>query len=161
MNPDDKEYMYFNKLDKDTLSVSQAFPNSRVIDGEEITRYTRGVSMKFGNSADHKMSKRIETKDGVEIHLRTTESQQQEIKAYFYEDTRKISSLTIQRWMTKTGNAHKDYMTLVGDEIDLLLKFANSLKGIPLEGKGRVTIPLNVALEKVKSPKITDEEVLT
>jgi len=160
MTPNDKEYMYFNKLEKDTLSVSSAFSNRGILDGQEITRYTRAVSMKFGKSADHKMSKIAENKDGVEIHLRTTESQEQEIKAYFYEDTRNIKTLTIQRWMTKTGNAHKDYMTLVGHEIELLLKFVNSLKGIPLQGKGKVTIPVDVALGKLNDTTINDENVL-
>ncbi|MCG3685308.1 DUF4263 domain-containing protein [Aliarcobacter butzleri] len=155
---DDKEYIYFTKLQKDTLSVSPQFTN-KYYDEKEIEIRTRGVSMKFGDSANHEMTKRIETKDGIEIHLKATDNKQQEIKAYFYEDTRDIKTLTVQRWITKTGNAHKESMVLYGEQLDLLLKFVQSLKGIPLNGKGKVTIPLDIALSKINEPSITDENI--
>lgn len=60
--------------------------------------------------------------------------------------------------MTKTGNAHKESMVLYGEQLDLLLKFVSSLKGIPLLGKGKVTIPLSLALDNTN--QITDEKVL-
>lgn len=160
MTPDDKEYFYYEKLEEDTLSVTSQLPNKHYIDGNEITRYTRGVSMKFGDSSDHKMVKRVETKDGIEIDLKTTDKMQQEIKAYFYEDTRNIKTLTVQRWMIKTGNAHKESMVLYGEQLDLLLKFVQALKGIPLNGKGKVTIPLNLALNKIDELKIDDNQVI-
>jgi len=160
MTQDDKDYSYFTKLEKDTLSVSPQFTNKQYIDEKEIEIHTRAVSMKFGDSANHKMSKRIETKDGIEIHLKETETKTQEIKAYFYEDTRNIKTLTIQRWMTKTGNAHKESMVLYGEQLDLLLKFIQSLKGVPLNGKGKVIIPLDIALSKINEPNVTDENVL-
>lgn len=158
MTPDDKEYLYFNSLEENTLSISPQFQNKYCIDGNEITKYTRGVSMKFGDSSDHQMTKRVETKDGIEIDLKTTDNKQQEIKAYFYEDTRGIQTLTVQRWMTKTGNAHKESMVLYGKQLELLLQFVESLKGIPLHGKGKVTIPLNIALNNID--RITDDKVL-
>ncbi len=160
MAHDDKEYSYFTKLEKGTLSVSPQFTDKHYIDEKEIEIHTRGVSMKFGDSANHKMTKRIETKDGIEIHLKTTDNKQQEIKAYFYEDTRDIKTLTVQRWMTTTGNAHKEYMVLYGEQLDLLLKFVQSLKGIPLNEKGKVSIPLGIALSKINESSITDENVL-
>ena len=157
MTHDDKEY---GKLQKDTLNVSPQFTNKQYTDEKVIEIHTRGLAMKFGDSANHKMTKRVETKEGIEIHLKTTDNHQQEIKAYFYEDTRNIKTLTVQRWMTKTGNAHKESMVLYGEQLDLLLKFVQSLKGIPLNGKGKVTIPLNIALSKINEPSITDENVL-
>ncbi len=160
MTPDDKEYMYFQKLEKDTLSISPRFINKHIIDDREIEKHTRAVSMKFGDSADHKMIKRFQTKDGIEIDLRTTDNKEQEIKAYFYEDTRGIKTLTVQRWMTKTGNAHKESMVLWGKQLDLLLKFVESLKGVPLNGAGKVKIPLNIALEKADEFQINDKQVI-
>lgn len=160
MTQDDKDYFYYERLEEDTLSVSPQFRNKQYTDGEVIERHSRGVSMKFGDSANYKMSKRIETKDGIEVHLKTTDSAKQEIKAYFYEDTRNIKTLTVQKWMTKTGNACKESMVLYGEQLDLLLKFVQALKGIPLAGKGRVTIPLNIALDKVNELKIDDKQVI-
>ncbi|WP_419767827.1 Shedu immune nuclease family protein [Arcobacter sp.] len=158
MTQEDKEYMYFNKLEKNTLSVSPQFKNTSFVEGKEFIRFSRGVSMKFGESPDHKMHKRVETKDGIEIDLKTTDNKQQEIKAYFYEDTRNINTLTIQRWMTKTGNAHKESMVIYGEQLDLLINFVSALKGIPLNGKGKVTIPIDMALNNISN--ITDDTVL-
>lgn len=158
MISDDKEYSNYLKLDENTLSVSPQIPNKTIVDGKEVENPVRAVSMKFGNSADHKIDKKFETKEGLEIHLKTTETGHQEIKAYFYEDTRNIQTLTIQRWMIKTGNPHKEYMVLYGKQLELILDFVNSLKGIPLHGKGRVTIPVNIALQKIKKSISLDEK---
>ncbi len=161
MTQDDKDFLYYQALEKDTLSVSPRFTNKQYgVNGEVIEKHIRGVSMKFGDSPNHKMTKRIETTDGIEIHLKATDNKQQEIKAYFYEDTRNIKTLTVQRWMVKTGNAHKESMVLYGEQLDLLLKFVQSLKGIPLNGKGKVSIPLDNALSRINEPNITDENVL-
>lgn len=160
MTKDEQDYYYYNKLEDSTLSVSPQISNKDIIDGKEIEKPIRAVSMKFGDSVDHKIDKKVQTKDGLEIHLKTTDTGHQEIKAYFYEDTRDIQTLTIQRWMTKTGNPHKEYMVLYGKQLELILDFVNSLKGVPLNGKGRVTIPINIALQKInKSNKINEETV--
>lgn len=160
MTKDEQDYYYYNKLEDSTLSVSPQISSKAIIDGKEIEKPVRAVSMKFGDSVDHKIDKKVQTKDGLEIHLKTTDTGHQEIKAYFYEDTRDIQTLTIQRWMTKTGNPHKEYMVLYGKQLELILDFVNSLKGVPLNGKGRVTIPINIALQKInKSNKINEETV--
>lgn len=150
MDNDEREYYYFNRMDNGYLSVSPSFENKRYQEGKEIIVCTRGVSMKMGDSSDLKIDKKVETQDGLEIHLRTTDKAEQEIKAYFYEDSRNITSLTVQRWMTKSGKPHKEHMVLYGDQLDLLLKFTKALHGIPLNGKGGVKIPLELALKKVE-----------
>lgn len=77
MTPDNKEFFYYQNLEKDTLSVSPRFTNKQYgVNGEVIEKHSRGVSMKFGDSAEHKIIKRIETKDGIEIDLRTTDNKQ-------------------------------------------------------------------------------------
>lgn len=157
---DDKEYYYFSRMDNGCLSVSPSFENKRYQDGKEIIVCTRGVSMKMGDSSDLKIDKKVETQDGLEIHLRTTDKAEQEIKAYFYEDSRNITSLTVQRWMTKSGKPHKEYMVLYGDQLDLLLKFTKALHGIPLNGKGGVKIPLELALQKIdKQEELNSDNV--
>lgn len=161
MTKDEQDYYYYDKLEDSTLSVSPQIPSKTIIDGKEVDNPVRAVSMKFGDSVDHKIDKKVETKNGLEIHLKTTDTGHQEIKAYFYEDTRNIQTLTIQRWMTKTGNPHKEYMVLYGKQLELILDFVNSLKGVPLNGKGKVTIPINIALQKINKSNNLNEETVT
>lgn len=160
MTHDEKDYFFFKKLKKDTLSISPRFGEARMMNDKIVEIPVRAVSMKFGDSADHKMTKKVETKDGSEIHLKTTDSKKQEIKAYFYEDTRGIKSLTVQRWMTETGNAHKESMVLYGEQLDLLLNFIKSLNGVPLDGPGKVSIPLSSALQNVDEQKMDDDTII-
>lgn len=59
MTPEDKEYMYFENLEKDTLSVSKRFENKQYLEEKEIEIHSRAVSMKFGESTNHMMTKRF------------------------------------------------------------------------------------------------------
>ena len=134
---DEKGYFYFQKLKDKTLSVSKPIGEDKEVDGKLIRSRVRAVSMKLGLSSDEKMQKRVKTKEGIEIDLRTTDKGDQEIKAYFYEDSKNIQTLRVQKWMTKTGNPHKDSMVLYGEQLDLILKFIKAFKGVPL---GQVNI---------------------
>lgn len=146
------EYKYFNKIEDGYLSVSPFFGKIDEVDGQKIDQRVRQVTMKFGDSGDLAIDKKIETNDGLEIHLRTTEKAEQEVKAYFYEDSKQVKTLTVQRWMTKTGNPHKvNSLVLYGEQLDLLLKFVQAYSGIPSSGNGKMEIPLNFALEKSKA----------
>jgi hypothetical protein len=149
MTHDEKDFYYLDKLDEDELSISPPFENTIRIRGKEVSYRTRGVIMKFGESNPLKIDKQIETENGLEIHLKTTDNETQSIKAYFYEDSKGIQTLSVQRWMEKSGNPHKEYMTLYGEQLDILLKFVEALKGVPIEGQGSIKIPLSVALEKI------------
>ena len=149
MTHDEKDFYYLDKLDEDELSISPPFENTIRIRGKEVSYRTRGVIMKFGESNPLKIDKQIETENGLEIHLKTTDNETQSIKAYFYEDSKGIQTLSVQRWMEKSGNPHKEYMTLYGEQLDILLKFVEALRGVPIEGQGSIKIPLSVALEKI------------
>ena len=63
-------------------------------------------------------------KDGAEVSLRITKGQRHEIIAKFYEDTRGVFTLTIQKYTVETGVPHKAYFTFTGDEIKKLFNFA-------------------------------------
>jgi len=149
MTHDEKEFYYLNKLEEDELSVSPPYENISYSDGKEILTRTRGVSMKFGETNPLKIDKKVETENGLEIHLKTTDNATQSIKAYFYEDSKNIQTLSVQRWMTKSGKPHKEYMTLYGEQLDILLKFVEALKGVPIAGHGSIKIPLNIALKNI------------
>lgn len=159
---DDSEYKYFHKIDEGYLSVSPFFGEIEKIDGKKIDKRVRQVSMKLGDSAGIAIDKKVETKDGLEIHLKTTEKGEQEVKAYFHEDSKKVKTLTIQRWMTKTGNPHKaNYIVLYGKQLSLLLEFVKAYEGIPSIGSGKMEVPLKVALEKAQEKQqINDEMVI-
>jgi len=145
------DFKYFNKIDDGYLCVSPFFGEKHEIEGKVMDRRVRLVSMKLGGSSDLAIDKKIETKEGAEVRLKTTEKGEQEIKAYFFEDTKQVKTLTVQRWMTKTGNPHiSDSMVLYGDQLELLLKFVKAYSGIPSYGNGKLEIPLDVALEKSK-----------
>ena len=158
---DDSEYKYFHKIDEGYLSVSPFFGKIEEIDGKKIDQRTRRVSMKLGDSAGLAIDKKVETKDGLEIHLRTTEKGEQEVKAYFHEDSKQVQTLTIQRWMTKTGNPLKaNYIVLYGEQLSLLLKFVKAYEGIPSIGSGKMEVPLKVALEKAQEKQQINNEMV-
>jgi len=154
---DEKAYYYFQKLGDKIMSVSKPIGKNKDINGNLIRSRVRAVSMKLGLSSDLKMEKRVETKNGIEIDLKTTDKAEQEVKAYFYEDSKNVQTLRVQRWMTKTGNPHKESMVLYGEQLDLIIKFVEAFKGVPL-GEGSVKIPLEIALQKIEKQSNTDKE---
>jgi len=159
---DEYEYKYFKKIGNGNLSVSPFFGQIEKIEGKIIDNRVRQVSMKLGDCAGIAIDKKVETKDGLEIHLKTTEKGEQEVKAYFYEDSKQVTTLTIQRWMTKTGNPHKvNHIVLYGEQLGLLLQFIKAYKGIPSIGSGKMELPLKVALQKAKEKqKINSKSVI-
>jgi len=48
--------------------------------------------MNLGDSGDLSIDKKVETKDGTEVHLKTTDKGTQEIKAYFFEDSKNVKN---------------------------------------------------------------------
>lgn len=163
MTTEEKDFFYTDILDDEELNVSPRF--GREIDmGSFISNnFVRRVSMKLGDNESYKIDKKIEGKNGIEILLKTTENKSQQVKAYFCEMTGGIQSLTVQRWMQKSGKAHKEYMTLETKQIELLIKFIKAFKGIPLNSKNPLKIPLKLALEnekKLTSLELEDEVVI-
>ena len=67
-----------------------------------------------------------------EILLRRTLKGRYEIKATFLEDERTISTLTIQRYNSKSGPDGRVHFSFVGTEIDDLLSFIVGIRSAPL-----------------------------
>jgi len=156
---DEKGYYFFTKLDDGTLSVSPSIKSKVYFKGEAVDFKLRIVSMKFGISDSFKMDSRVETKDGIEIHLSETDSNAQQIKGYFYENTRGIKTLHIQRWVTSTGNPYgSEYVTIYGEQLDWLLNFVESVKGLNLTNTKHFKIPMNVALNNISMKEDSDDE---
>lgn len=130
---------------------------------EEFVRPFRIVSKKINIVESHKF-----IKDGKEVSLRITPNGSQEIKAKFYEDTRGIFTLTIQKYTTETGSPHNTYFTFQGEEILTLFNFIRNIAILPLRSKGKdrfdddilkdIVLSKEQALELIKSsPGILEE----
>ena len=159
---DEYEYKYFKKLGNGELSVSPFFGKIDEIDGKTKDNRVRQVRMKLGDCPGIEIDKKVENEEGLEIHLKTTEKGEQEVKAYFFEDSKQVQTLTIQRWMTKTGNPHKvNHVILYGEQLKLLSQFLRAYEGIPSIGSGKMLIPLSIALKNAKeNQKIDSQSVI-
>ena len=97
----------------------------------EISRPFRILSRVF-ECEDHEF-----IKQGKELILRITPNARQEIVAKFYEDTRGIFTLQIQRFSSPNGNPHKISFSFVDDEIGKLYNFISNIPILPIKGEGK------------------------
>jgi len=136
--PDD--YDYFKNKRADRVYLSRTLEQKAMVrtdSGEvrEMVRPFRIVSKIVESSEDHKF-----IKEGKEVSLRITDEQRQEIKAKFYEDTRGVFTLQIQRYTIETGAPHNLYFTFVGDEILTLYNFLRDIAILPLKSRDGVRL---------------------
>ncbi|MBC2713826.1 MAG: DUF4263 domain-containing protein [Desulfobacteraceae bacterium] len=135
---DDHEYFFKKRPDRVYLSKSLENKSFRKTDEgaiEEITLPFRIVSKVIDCEESHKF-----IKDGKEVSLRVTPGGRQEIKAKFYEDTRGIFTLQIQRYTVETGIPHNTYFTFVGSEISTLYNFIRNIPVLPVKTKARTKL---------------------
>lgn len=111
-----------------SIDVTQIIPNKKkeIVDTIRQIRYISKVG-------ECEQQEHIKLKD--EIVLRSTSNARQEIIAKFYEDSRNIIFLQIQKFSTDTGNPHKTYFTFSGDEIWKLYLFIRNISLLPIKGK--------------------------
>ena len=131
---DDYDYFRNKRADRIYLSKSlRKLEYSRDVDGNirSLSRPFRIVSKIVDAQESHQF-----IKDGKEIVLRITGGERQEIKAKFYEDTRRIFTLTIQKYTVETGVPHHAYFTFTGAEIGTLFNFLRNLEILPLAESG-------------------------
>lgn len=131
--PDDFEYFQNKRAERVYLSKSLSQKLFRKNDAgavEEFERPFRIVSKVIDSVESHQFFK-----DGKQISLRVTDGQRQEIKAKFYEDTRGISTLQIQKYTVESGSPHRVYFTFVGDEISTLFNFLRNIEILPIESE--------------------------
>jgi hypothetical protein len=131
--PTELDYFLNKRTDRVYLSRSlDAKFYQKNEEGEvvELIRPFRIISKIIENEETHSF-----IKDGKEVSLRITANGRQEIKAKFYEDTRGISTLTIQKFSSETGLPHNTYFTFQGSEIATLFNFIRNIALIPIQGK--------------------------
>lgn len=127
---DDYEYFKNKRTDRVYLSKLLSHKLYRKNDEggvEEFVRPFRIVSKVIDCAESHEFFK-----DGKQVSLRITDGQRQEITAKFYEDTREISTLQIQKYTVDSGSPHGTYFTFVGNEIAVLYNFLRNIELLPI-----------------------------
>jgi len=85
--------------------------------------------------------------------IRVTEGGRQEVIAKFYEDDRRISALTIQRFTKKTDTPHKLAFSFVGHEIYKFLEFVSSLPLVQFPDEHKVNVTDDQFQQMLLSPE--------
>jgi hypothetical protein len=107
-------------------------------------------SLSFADQKDRRLRIASKVFDSPETHsfavehgehvIRVTDGGRQEIVAKFYEDSRRVSVLTLQRFTTDTGVPHKAYFSFIGEEIPRLLEFIENLRAIHFQSAARINV---------------------
>ena len=134
------DYDYFKNKRNDRVYLSRSLDDKipyKDDNGEikQLVRPFRIISKVIDCQESHKF-----IKDGKQVSLRITDGERQEITAKFYEDTRGIYTLNIQRYTIESGSPHNTYFTFVGEEIATLYNFIRNVAVVPLKSKGNVKL---------------------
>ncbi|HYE36286.1 Shedu immune nuclease family protein [Methylocaldum sp.] len=126
-------YEYFKNKRTDRVYLSQSLSQKQYrknSDGEieEFERPFRMLSKVIDCAESHQFFK-----DGKQVSLRITDGQRHEITAKFYEDTREVSTLQIQKYTVESGAPHRTYFTFIGDEISVLYNFLRNINLLPIK----------------------------
>jgi hypothetical protein len=125
---DDERSIHFNKLPNKTY-VSKRLP------------YERGRSFRIASKVFDSREGQHFAFDRGELVIRVTSNRRQEIIAKFTEDDRQIFRLTLQRWLTDTGNPYTNASFSFGqEEIDRLLEFLLNIKRMHFPNSEKVNI---------------------
>lgn len=129
---EDEDYEYFRNKRPDRVYLSRSLSQKlyrKSEDGEvqEFERPFRIVSKVIDCAESHEFFR-----DGKQVSLRITGGQRQEIVAKFYEDTRGVSTLQIQRYSLPSGAPHKTYFAFTGHEISILHNFLRNIEVLPI-----------------------------
>lgn len=108
---DDQEARFASRRRPGRFYVSRRFG----FGGEELSEGARPARFAF-QVFDSSGDVIFENEDGWELVLRETSTRQQ-VKALFFEDSRRIEHLAFQRFDAGGKRIHRDYFVLHGDEI--------------------------------------------
>lgn len=164
------DFEFFNNKKTDKLYMSKQLETLAFTKGEDgevvqIKRPFRIISSIVQPQEDHSF-----IKDGKQVALRITDGNKQQILAKFYEDTRSMFQLQIQRFTTKSGMPHEISFTFGSAEIQKLSSFINNVCLVPIKDKQKakiddrfleeIDIPRNKLLEIIAKDKDLINEIL-
>lgn len=84
--------------------------------------------------------------------IRVTEGGRQEVVAKFYEDDRKVFTLTVQRFTMDSGVPHKAAFSLHDDEISELIEFLNNMRLVHFPSDDRINVTDDELRELLLTP---------
>ena len=158
--PDEFEFFKNKRNDRIYLSKSlskKQYTKNDAGEIEEFERPFRIVSKVIDGVESHQFFK-----DGKQVSLRITDGQRQEIKAKFYEDTRGISTLQIQKYTVESGSPHSVYFTFIGNEISVLFNFLRNIEILPIENESSAKLDdrfvENIVLTKEQALQLLNEQ---
>lgn len=125
---EDYQYHQNKKPDKTYISKSLSF-------SAQAGRKIRIASKVLDSPENHSF-----VLEKAEHVIRVTDGGRQEIVAKFYEDTRGIFTLTIQRFTVKTGEPHETHFSFIGEEIPKLLAFITNLQLVDLTNPKKINV---------------------
>lgn len=147
---DNHEYFKNKRPDRVYLSKALSEKNYRkTAEGsiEELIRPARIISKVIDGTESHQF-----IKDGKQVSLRITNGERQEIIAKFYEDTRDIFTLQIQKYTIESGAPHNTSFSFQGNEISILLNFLRNIDFLPIKDEHNArlddTFVQNITLTK-------------
>jgi hypothetical protein len=127
---DDYEYFRNKRADRVYLSRSLSQKHYRKSESGELEQFERPfriVSKVVDCAESHQFFK-----DGKQVSLRITDGERQEITAKFYEDTRGVFTLQLQKYTVDTGVPHHTHFTFIGNEITVLYNFLRNIEFLPI-----------------------------
>ena len=132
------EYEHFANKRPDRVYISKAFKEAPWLESD-AGRMLRILSKVFDSDERHEFAK-----IKGEIVLRVTGGERQEVKIVFYEDSRAIKSITIQRFTLDSGKPHKHSLTFRGEEIEQLFNLLRAIRYIDLESQDKTRLDANI-----------------
>ena len=127
---DEYEYFRNKRADRVYLSRSLSLKQFHKTDGGEVEEFERPfriVSKVIDGAESHEFFR-----DGKQVSLRITGGARQEITAKFYEDTRGVFTLQIQKYTVQSGTPHHTHFTFINDEISTLYNFLRNIEFLPI-----------------------------
>ncbi len=129
------DFDYFKNKRTDRLYLSKSLDAKIAYKDEsgeikELIKPFRIISKVIDGNEAH-----VFIKEGKEVSLRITDGERHEITAKFYEDSRGIYTLQIQKYTMATGTPHNSHFTFTGEEILKLHNFIRNISLIPIQNK--------------------------
>jgi len=157
---DEYEYFLNKRADRVYLSRSLSQKLHRKTESGEIEQFERPfriVSKVVDCVESHQFFK-----DGKQISLRITDGERQEITAKFYEDSRGIFTLQIQKYTIETGVPHSTHFTFTGNEIAVLYNFLRNIEFLPIRDEHSAKLDdkfvENLVLTKEQALKLLSQQ---
>lgn len=133
MEQEKSDFKYFEGRKPNRTYISKSFQSNHPDDiGKNIRFITKVIDCDDGIT--HKLTSK------KEIVLRTTPKERQQIRIKWYEDDKKIATVSLQKYEQKTGIPHKISFCFKGEEVQKLKDFIGSIQILNFSDKGGTRI---------------------